>query len=362
MPQFRRVIAIGVLVCATVPTAVAQEAAPENARSWLGQAEQIEQFIREARVVDVEDIGAGVTNPKRVQLEPGGPVDRIAFKPIRPGNYRGHRESYLSEIAAYELDKLLELGITPPTVEKRIERDVGAAVMWVAPAQSFSDLGGPPSPPSTRLGRWNYQLICAKMFHNLIFNKDPNLGNLLVDPAWNLILIDNSRAFTTGTQMVHKLTRVDQDLWDRFLALDEPTLTTAVSEWLDDGQIRAILARRDRMAEDIEEMVAERGRASVFVRFREVSDAPRRADPDADTEVDLQVLADQLLSAVNETPVLLPGSELTWIGEVVPLTAYEGPDTDIARAGVERGLTFGIVTSIDGLLCLTRDARNPRTL
>ena len=202
-------------------------------------------------------------------------------------DYRGHRESYLSEIAAYELDKLLELGMTPPTVEKRIERDVGAAVMWVAPAQSFSDLGGPPSPPSTRIGWWNYQLICAKMFHNLIFNKDPNLGNWLVDPAWNLILIDNSRAFTTGTQMVHKLTRVDQDLWDRFLALDEPTLTTAVSEWLDDGQIRAILARRDRMAEDIEEMVAERGRASMFVHFREVSDAPRRADPDADTEVDL---------------------------------------------------------------------------
>lgn len=70
-------------------------------------------------------------------------------------------------------------------------------------------------------------------------------------------------------------------------------------------------------------------------------------------------MAGQLLSAVNETPVLLPGSEFTWIGEVVPLTAYEGPDADVARAGVERGLTFGIVTSIDGLLCLTRDARNP---
>ena len=103
----------------------------------------------------------------------------IASRSNRYGlaNYRGHRESYLSEIAAYELDKLLELGMTPPTVEKRIERDIGAAVMWVAPAQSFSDLGGSPSPPSTRIGRWNYQLICAKMFHNLIFNKDPNLGN-----------------------------------------------------------------------------------------------------------------------------------------------------------------------------------------
>ena len=219
---------------------------------------------------------AVLTNPKRAELAPGGPVDRIAFKPIRRGNYSGYRESYESEIAAYELDQLLGLGMVPPTVEKRIGRDVGAAVMWVAPAQSFSDLGGPPSAPSTQIGRWNHQLIRAKMFHNLIYNRDPNLGNWLVDPAWNLILIDNSRAFTTPTRMVHELSQVDQDLWDRFEALDEVILTTAVGEWLGGSEIRAILERRDLMAENIAAMVAERGETSVFVRFREAaSNSPR---------------------------------------------------------------------------------------
>ena len=74
---------------------------------------------------------------------------RIAFKPIRPGNYHGHFESYESEIAAYELDKLLGLGMTPPTVEKRIAGDVGAAVMWAAPTRSFTEFGGPPSAGGT---------------------------------------------------------------------------------------------------------------------------------------------------------------------------------------------------------------------
>ena len=266
-------IVASALVAAIVP-AVAQQAVPESARTWIGQAEQIEQFIRDAEVVDIEDIGTGVTNPKRADLAPGGLVARIAFKPIRPGNYLGSWESYESEIAAYELDKLLGLGMVPPTVEKRIANSVGAAVMWAAPTRSFKEFGGPPTAPAAQLARWNYQLVRAKMFHNLIYNKDPNLGNWLVDPAWNLILIDNSRAFTTATRMVHTLARVDRDLWDRFLALDEATLRAALGTWLGDGSIRAMLKRRDQMAKDIKALVAERGEAAVFLRFPTIPASP----------------------------------------------------------------------------------------
>ena len=49
----------------------------------------------------------------------------------------------------------------------------------------------------------------AKMFDNLINNRDPNLGNWLVDPAWNLILIDHTRAFAPGKDMVHKMNRIE---------------------------------------------------------------------------------------------------------------------------------------------------------
>ena len=352
-------IAVCALVAAIVP-AVAQQAVPESARTWIGRAEQIEQFIREAEVVDIEDIGTGVTNPQRAELTPGGLVARIAFKPIRPGNYHGHFESYESEIAAYELDKLLGLGMTPPTVEKRIAGDLGAAVMWAAPTRSFKKFGGSPTAPAAQMARWNYQLIRAKMFHNLIYNKDPNLGNWLVDPAWNLILIDNSRAFTTPRRMVHKLTRVDQDLWDRFMALDEATLKAALGKWLGDGQTRAILERRDQMAKDIEALVADRSAAAVFVRFRPTpASPPQRAVPSSHDEPDRQAVGGQRLSALNETPAVLGGSELTWIGRVVHLAEYEGSEEDIAKAAMASGYTMGIVTELNGLLGLARDAHNP---
>jgi predicted transcriptional regulator len=41
-------------------------------------------------------------------------------------------------------------------------------------------------------------------------------------------------------------------------------LKAAVDRYLDGPQIKEILQRRDRMKEEIDEMVAERGEANVF--------------------------------------------------------------------------------------------------
>ncbi len=67
----------------------------------------------------------------------------------------------------------------------------------------------------------------------------------------------------------------------------------------------------------------------------------------------------QRLSALNETPAVLGGSELTWIGRVVHLAEYEGPEAAIAKAAMTSGYTMGTVTELNGLLCLTPDAHNP---
>jgi len=132
--------------------------------------------------------------------------------------------------------------------------------MWVSPAQSFKDLGGVPgqkgvkAPPAALAGRWNLQLMRAKMLDNLIGNTDPNLGNWMVDPAWNLILIDHTRAFTSTRNLYHPMTGVDPELWEKMNALDEPTLTRVVGAWLDRTAIRGILQRRDRMREVVEKL------------------------------------------------------------------------------------------------------------
>ena len=251
----------GCLAAVVLCVAVAAQAPPAaSAKIWIDKSAEIEAFLKSAEVVGMEELSVGVTKPRRAKLAPGGPVDAMAWKPIRPGRYTGYWESYKSEIAAYELDKFFGLGMIPPTVEKRVAGEVGAAVMWASPTQSFKDLGGVPGqgkvkgPPPAQIAPWMRQITRAKMFDNLIGNTDPNLGNWLVDPSWNLILIDHTRAFTSTKNLYHQLTAVDAELWEKMTALDEASLTTVVGAWLDKDAIKAILERRNKMQEAISKL------------------------------------------------------------------------------------------------------------
>ncbi len=237
-----------------------------GSKIWIGKYDEFEEFLEKAEVVGMEDIGIGVTAPEWCYLAPGGPFEAFAWKPIQPGIYRGYFESYKAEIAAYELDKLLGLDMVPVKVERRIQGDLGAAIMRVENIQSFKDLGGVPRPPNSHIGKWNLQLIRAKMFQNLIYDRDPNEGNWLVDSDWNLILIDHSRAFTTDKTMQNQLTYVDINLWEKMQQLDEATLTATLGEWLSGSEIRAILERRAEMEGEIAKLVEDRGARGVFVR------------------------------------------------------------------------------------------------
>ncbi|MCC7032631.1 MAG: hypothetical protein IT179_07325 [Acidobacteria bacterium] len=235
------------------------------AQVWLGRAGEFEQFLKTADVSSLKEVPVGVTRPSRAYFAPGGLAESMAWKPLKPGIRNGFWESYRSEIAAYELDKLLELHMVPPTVEREVAREFGAAVLWASPTRSFKELGGVPGqpgvtrPPTGRIPGWNRQIVRAKMFDNLIANKDPNLGNWLVDGDWHLILIDHSRSFTTMKTLVHRMDNIDRGLWDRFRALDGATLQAAVGRWMGRSELRAILERRDRMQQEIDRMVAARG-------------------------------------------------------------------------------------------------------
>ena len=244
--------------------------APElGSKTWIGRHLEFETFLRNANPIgDMEPIPVGVTSPKKVTLEPGGPVGAVAWKPVRPGWSRaGYYESYKAEIAAYEIDKLIALDMVPPTVEKRIGGEVGAAVMWVTGVATFAALGNAiQSPPRQLAARWNRQLVRAMMFDNLIGNEDPNLGNWLRDDQWNLILIDHSRALTPKRDLYHKMNQIDVVLWERMKALDEAQLSAALAQWLRTSEIRAILQRRDRMQQAIDRLVKEKGEAAVLIR------------------------------------------------------------------------------------------------
>jgi hypothetical protein len=232
----------------------------DGSKRWIGHEAEYEDYIRTAKVVKTLDTEVGVTHPKHCLFEAGGLATGIVFKPLQPGRLHGFFESYRSEIAAYELDKLLGLHMVPPTVERKIDGQTGSAQLWVDDVVLLKTRDGSSAPDVTA---WNRQIFRQRIFDDLIANIDRNQGNLLLDPVWNLILIDHSRAFTGAMTMPFPMTRIDREFYTKLKALDETSLKTHMGKLLFDGP-KALLQRRDKIIQQFEDMIAKYGEAVVL--------------------------------------------------------------------------------------------------
>jgi hypothetical protein len=102
-------------------------------------------------------------------------------------------------------------------------------------------------------------------FDNFIGNPDRNAGNILVDAANNLILIDHSRAFVERTVLPSKIARVDESLWSAIQALTAEDLRALLGPLLGDRAVSAMIERRKVMQKAIDQLVAKKGRALVII-------------------------------------------------------------------------------------------------
>jgi hypothetical protein len=260
-----RHVAAAVLAVLVPVVAHAQAVAPAAlacSRQWVGQETEIERFLASGKVTRMEAVPIGVTKPQRAYLEPG-PVARFAWKQLPPQRRSGFRESYKAEIAAYQLDRLLDMHMVPPVVERKVDAQIGAAVLWIEETKGW-DMKKPVKGPEPE---WSRQISRMKLFDLLIGNIDRNQGNLIYDADWHLFLIDHSRAFTTRNSLdgIAPLGIVDKQLWSRIDALTPEQLQTTLGAWLSADEQKAMLTRRDRMRQTIEKMVKDKGAAAVFL-------------------------------------------------------------------------------------------------
>jgi hypothetical protein len=240
------------LICVLAFLGQGQPASTQRlgAKIWVGHYQEIEEYLRTAECVRVERFGPDKPGA-RCTLRPGGPVVRMVWRSLPPGVYRGFRESYKAEIAAYEVDKLLQLDMVPPSVERQLEGSTGAAQLWVENVSSFK---ADASPGESNRAEWENQLVRMAMFDNLIGERDRNLGNTLHDAEWNLILLDHSRAFGDGNELLGKMNRIDQRFWSKIESLTSNQLNAALRAWLADNEIKAILDRREKMRAEIKSL------------------------------------------------------------------------------------------------------------
>jgi hypothetical protein len=251
----------------------------------LSDAEK-ERFLLEGSIVRTKSAPGGITASLRASLRRNG-FDHDAHiqtineeKPyanLAGGVEMDFRDSYKNNVAAYRLDRLLGLGMIPVTVVRDYDMKKAAFTWWVDDVMLTEKERLAKKVHCPDVHRWNDQMWVVRVFDQLIYNVDRNLGNLLVDREWRIWMIDHTRGFK-----IFKELKTPKDLGDHcersLLAslkrLDAPVLKASMKDLLNEAQITALLGRRDVIVKYYESRIGSAGEDAVLYDLASRSTSP----------------------------------------------------------------------------------------
>ena len=234
---------------------------------------EIEQFLKEAKFVRARDTKKGVTGSLQASFTDGTRTHDVHIQTIdeskrefrsQQGVEFDFRDSWMFNIAAYKIDRLIGLNMVPVSVPRHHRSTPAAFTWWVDDVlmDEGDRLKKKIEAPDRR--QWSTQTVMMRLFDELIANIDRNMGNILYARDWRLWAIDHTRAFRKNSSLKRPshVTRCDRVVFERLKALDRDTLRREVGKFLDDGQIKALLARRDQIVKKLEDL----GPSALFDR------------------------------------------------------------------------------------------------
>lgn len=237
--------------------------------------EQIEAFMRSAKVVASKDLSTGVTRPLRLTLSDGTIKHDAVFQAVdeRKALMRAPNgasevnfvDSWRYNVAAYRLADLLGLAaMMPVTIEYRFRNKPGSLAWW---ADSLMDererLKKKVEPPSREA--WNEDMMRQRVFMELVHDTDRNLGNVLISPEWRVIMLDFTRAFRLWpTIRAAELTRIDRALLAKLEGLTRDAVVAATDTYLTPGELDAVMKRRDLIVEHYRARIKQLGEVRVL--------------------------------------------------------------------------------------------------
>lgn len=265
------------------PVSARQNAAPSVVAAPVADLSdaQKEEFLKQAKIVRTRGASKGVTATLRATLSDGTVTHDASIQAIdeRRAEFRSNRGTELNfrdywgyNVAAYRIDRLLELDMIPPSVERSFQGKTAAFTWWVDDVlmEEGERIKQKATAPDANL--WNEQMWHVRLFDQLIYNVDRNLGNLLIEKNWTIWMIDHSRAFRLFEKIKTpaNVSKCDRKVFEKLKALDAPTLKAAVEDYLTGSEQRAMLARRDEIVTMLEKV----GPNALFDRCAKIVEKP----------------------------------------------------------------------------------------
>jgi len=270
----RRVLPV--VLAAVVPFLYAADDAAkkvDNSAKKLS-VEQMEEFLKVAKIVKMKEIATGVTNSRRASLTDGTiehdahvqSIDesKAVFQGDR-GTEMNFHDTWKYNVAAYRLARILGIGdMVPPSIERNVSGNTSAVTWWIDNSMMEVDRRKKHAEAPDMDG-WNREMYVVRVFDQLIYNTDRNLQNLLIDPSYHIWMIDHTRAFRMQTTLREKrdLVKCDRALLASLRKLTAQDLQP-LKRYINDSEIKGLLARRDKIVQFFDEKIAAEGEAAVL--------------------------------------------------------------------------------------------------
>ena len=267
--QWRR-LTLAAVGCLIFPCLVmaADESAPSK--------DQIKHFLLTAKVVGSKQSGKGITQPWRLTLSDGTLTHDASFQPIDEHKSMvtmasgrtemNFTDSYKYNIAAYALAEMLGLDDMVPVYVERSWRGNAGSLSWWLPVKMDEEdrVKQKIQPPDA--DAWANQMYKIRVFDQLVYDADPNLTNVLIGADWTIWRVDFSRAFRTYKDLRNPgdLVRCDRQLFDKLKALDANQLAEKTKRYLTKDEVKAVMARRDKIVAQFQKLSSEKGEKEVF--------------------------------------------------------------------------------------------------
>jgi hypothetical protein len=279
MSMKHRVLFMAVILVAAIPwPSFAQTASDAPAVVALSPAE-MEKFLQAGKIVKKKESSKGVTDAYRVTLSDGvvthdAQVQNVdIYKPFFEVDPRhtevNFRDSYRYNIAAYRLAVALGLDNVPMSVERTVDGKPAAMTWWLDNAMDDRARQKAKVANSHPLRAADYYGVMY-VFDELIQNRDRNQGNIMWSPDSRMWMIDHTRAFRMGRDLLKPdlLSRVERSLYGKLKELDRKAFTESVGRTLTKDEIDALFHRRDKIVQLLDQKIASLGEAKVLYTIR----------------------------------------------------------------------------------------------
>ncbi len=243
--------------------------------------EQKIDFLQHAKVVASKPEKKGKSDALHLTLSDGKVTYDASFQPIderkmqgpgpRGGMELNFRDYWGYNIAGYRIAKLLGIDDMVPVYTERSWNGTKGAISWRVADVQFDEADRynqkiqPPDPDT-----WAKQMYKLRVMTQLFYDMDANLTNVLITKDWKIWRIDFSRGFRLQHDLKDPkdLVQCDRQVLSKLRQLSYDQVFDATKPYLSKDEVKALIARRDKMVAISISSSHRRVRAKCFTEVR----------------------------------------------------------------------------------------------